>query len=1138
MEPLLVSLFGMMASGYVAEDSTLGKILGVEGEAEDGEEEIAEEQAPAEDGTSILDFAFPEDASSDDGGQEEQGEPADQAGSPDNQAATGEAAVTDPTLGQQAAGAEDAITADAVVDQMDDTVKFDVVTGLAGAAPALISGFDNASHDPSLKSDQVYLYDSEGNLIPENDFVAGDRILSIVDMEDGSGAALYLDDELVAVVEDYTADELAADTSWVGNFTGGEGEVVEITEPETTNIFADLDEDEAPAEAEASAATPEAEPEEDAAPEEQVEEAELAATEPPADAASAEEAPEEEATEAAAAEPTPEAEDNLASGAGEESLAGAAGEDTLDAAQDNPVAEAPAEATDETASEDTPEPTISLTVEGATASGNSVNQAMFGGNVMFGINSEGGALNDNIQDALDATDIENIRFPAGKGDGIAAEEGEKWLNIVDLDYDEEGNAALSQEVTELLDWARDPNGDGDLSDGKQVTLVIPTQHLSLEEYEEFGTDIEMFSQLVMEQYGDVVAGFEVGNEYWTTIGESEYGAKANIAVKALADGMEAAGVEAEDQPHIVVQMATPTGASDFHVSVADGSWIERLEGANEAIIAQLDEEARADLDGVVEHYYYRQDHDTYEDSLEEFNYIEKDYDVWDAAFDKELDLHITEWNIKTSNTAETGMKAASTMVEQFENMIEQGVDHADAWAVMHNTSTDLAGDRDGEVTTDDQGRVTTSINGATFDLMSSALPGKELLELDIPGDDGTIEVNAYADQDETVVYLSSRSLEVETIEIDLRELVGGDVEGATGVKIGIDQSTSNGWHWVSGEGRVDADFVEIDGEKYYYNEHDVGAELTDYAYDSSVITVTLKPYEVLQVTIPGSDLAAGAGEDDLAGSAGSDDLSAPDAGGVTAPDAATEAPVEEPVEEPAEPEAPEDTVSLDDHLVGSGYADYLKGFEGDDTIEGGRGDDTLAGSEGNDLLEGGAGEDLMNGGQQDDRLFGGSGDDEMLGWTGEDYLKGGHGHDVIDGGEGNDTLAGSQGNDTMYGGEGADEMNGGKDDDYISGGEGADTLTGWSGNDTFAFAEGDTAEGDVITDFQPAKDVIELDVPGLTSIADLVFTQREQGGVLIEIPGQGTVLLEGELTVADVAIDENFIFLAGAKTTATTTAAA
>ena len=1118
MEPLLVSLFGMMASGYVAEDSTLGKILGVEGEDE-GDDEIAEDQEPAQDGTSILDFAFPDDASADDGGQEE-GEPADQAGSPDNQAATGEAAALDPTLAQQAAGAEDALSADTVDVQEDDTVKFDVVTGLAGAAPALISGFDNASHDPSLKSDQVYLYDSEGTLIPESDFVAGDRILSIVDMEDGSGAALYLDDELVAVVEDYTADELAADTSWVGNFTGGEGEVVEITEPETTNIFADLDEEEAeeaetPAAAEAPAAEPEAEvaaeaePEDDPVAEAPTEEPELAA-----------------ATQAA----EPEAEAPLEAQAGDETLAGAEAADTL-AAEDETAEEDAAAPELAAASQDdsaeTPTPTKTLVVEGATATGNSVADAMFGGNVIFGINSVGGDLNANLEDALDATDIDHIRFPAGKGDGIASEEGDKWLNIVDLDYDAEGNAALSQEVTDLLDWARDPNGDGDFSDAKQVTLVIPTQHLSVEEYEEFGTDIEMFSQLVMEQYGDVVAGFEVGNEYWTTIGESEYGAKANIAVKALADGMEAAGIDAEDQPDIVVQMATPTGASDFHASVADGSWIERLEGANQAIIDQLDEEARADLDGVVEHYYYRQDHDTYEDSLEEFNYIEKDYDVWDAAFDKELDLHITEWNIKTSNTAETGMKAASTMLEQFENMIEQGVDHADAWAVMHNTSTDLAGDRDGEVQVDDQGRVTSSINGATFDLMSTALPGKELLELDIPGDDGSIEINAYADQDETVVYLSSRSLEVETIEIDLRELVGGDVEGATGVKIGIDQSTSNGWHWVSGEGRVDADFVEINGEKYYYNEHDVGAELTDYAYDSSVITVTLKPYEVLQVTIPGSavDLSDGAGADDLAGSAGSDDLTAPDAGSVTPPDAA-EPVVEAPVAEP------EDTVSLDDHLVGTGYADYLKGFEGDDTIDGDRGDDTLAGSQGNDILNGGAGEDLLNGGQQDDRLFGGSGDDEMIGWTGEDYLKGGHGDDMIDGGQGNDTLAGSQGNDTMYGGEGADEMNGGKDDDYISGGEGADTLTGWSGNDTFAFAEGDMVEGDVITDFQPAKDVIELDVPGLTSIADLVFSQRTEGGVLVEIPGHGTLLLEGELTVAEVAMDENFIFLAGASSAA------
>ncbi|MBR9820958.1 MAG: calcium-binding protein [Rhodobacteraceae bacterium] len=1056
----------------------MGKFLKSEGSVEeDDDEDLAQEEASA-DGSSPLDYVYPDEDLAEDGGTSvaDEGEPADQAGSLANQVVTGEDA-TNPEVQPEddwAGAAEDAA-------EDDDVLNFEVLTGVAGAAPTLISGFDAASDDPDTSPDQIFLMDQDGAMIPESEFTDGDRYLSLVDMEDGTGAALYLDDELVAVIEDYTAAELAADTSWVGNFQSDQSAYLDIfqdqaeEQPEAPGSAEVIAEEETAEDAEVvEAETPEEVAAEEEAPEEVV-------------AESPEEAPEEE--QAQAETPEDVAEETLAAAEGEDSLAGDAG-------------------TDEVA--ETPEVTTSLEVTGAEGTGQYVKDALFGANVIYTINTDMGQPLANIIKSMEELDIDHIRFPAGQGDGPAETEGEGWLNIVDLDYAEDGTVSLGEEVTRLLDWAKDPNGDGDTSDAVQVTLVIPTQHLSLEEYEEFGEEIEIFSQLVSEQYGDVVAAFEIGNEYWASIGETEYGAKANIAIKALAQGMENAGLEGDDQADIIAQMATPNHASEFHVSVAEGSWIERLEAANQTIIDQLDDEAREDLDGVVEHYYWRQDNEVYDDSLAEKNYITKDYDVWDANFEKELDLHITEWNVRTTSYHENGMKSASTILEQFENMVEMGVDSADVWAVNHNTATDLAGDRDGEVTTDEHGRVTSSVRGAVFDLMSSSLPGKELVEVELGNDDGSIEVNAYRDEDETVVYISSRSLDVETVEIDLSKLVG-DFDSATGVKVGFDQSTADGMHWSTEEGRVEPDYVMINGEKYYYNEHDVLAEYTDYEFDSAVITVTLKPYEVIEVTFSGStaDLSAGDQASQVDGGQ-ADDLIL-DAG-------PAEAPVEVPTQDTGAP-------NLDDHLTGSGYADYLKGFSGDDTIEGLGGDDTLAGSQGNDQLFGGAGDDHLNGGQQDDRVIGGSGDDEVLGWTGNDYLKGNEGNDSIYGGQGNDKLAGSQGNDHLEGGSGDDFLNGGMDDDWLSGGQGADTLTGWTGADTFSFAEGDVTEGDVITDFEPGVDVIELDLPELTSLGDLVFTARPEGGVRVQIPGHGELLLDGALTVEQVARAENFLFL-------------
>ncbi|WP_375264704.1 hypothetical protein [Planktotalea sp.] len=83
--------------------------------------------------------------------------------------------------------------------------------------------------------------------------------------------------------------------------------------------------------------------------------------------------------------------------------------------------------------------------------------------------------------------------------------------------------------------------------------------------------------------------------------------------------------------------------------------------------------------------------------------------------------------------------------------------------------------------------------------------------------------------------------------MDLREIIP-DFSSAEGVQIGYDRAACDGQYWKLGEGRVDALSVQIDGEMYYLNEHDTRAELTDFAYQSPVINVSLNPYEVIQIT--------------------------------------------------------------------------------------------------------------------------------------------------------------------------------------------------------------------------------------------------------------------------------------------------
>lgn len=114
-----------------------------------------------------------------------------------------------------------------------------------------------------------------------------------------------------------------------------------------------------------------------------------------------------------------------------------------------------------------------------------------------------------------------------------------------------------------------------------------------------------------------------------------------------------------------------------------------------------------------------------------------------------------------------------------------------------------------------------------------------------------------------------------------------------------------------------------------------------------------------------------------------------------------------------------------DILIGSAFADTIRGRSGEDWIDGGGGNDTLYGGDGNDLLLGKAGADA---------LYGDAGDDTLLGGADNDTLYGGAGNDVIDIGTGSANLA--------YGGD---------NDDVFLAANGGGTLYGDAGSDTVSY---------------------------------------------------------------------------------------
>jgi len=217
-----------------------------------------------------------------------------------------------------------------------------------------------------------------------------------------------------------------------------------------------------------------------------------------------------------------------------------------------------------------------------------------------------------------------------------------------------------------------------------------------------------------------------------------------------------------------------------------------------------------------------------------------------------------------------------------------------------------------------------------------------------------------------------------------------------------------------------------------------------------------------------------------------------------------------------------DGTSKDDVIVTGAGDDNIQSYAGNDFINSGPGDDEVRSGPGNDVVYAGPGDDYVLAGGGDDCVY--------AGW-GDDYVGGGDGNDRLYGESGNDQLYGDDGNDTLYGGSGNDVIKGERGNDFMNGGSGRDELHSWGGNDfmyggtdrdDFVIRPTAVVEYNVIIDFTPGVDVVDLTHPGIqiADFADLLnhCTQTSQG-VRISLPtnnsGNDTLLLINVL-IADL----------------------
>lgn len=537
--------------------------------------------------------------------------------------------------------------------------------------------------------------------------------------------------------------------------------------------------------------------------------------------------------------------------------------------------------------------------------------------------------------------------------------------------------------------------------GKTVDFVLPTEHLlkvgpnGERILDEVAIDKMMakVDGLLEGKYGEAqIRVFEIGNEYFVEgrMTAEEYGMIADRLAIELGDAYHRYELRnPSDNDWVAPKIAVQAGAGF-------------IDGDNDIIIDSLSPDARAEIDIVVGHYYPRN-----LDAVGNFDRFYGTLHEWQEASGMEdIDIWISEWNIKNSLESDHGIYQASSFIAAFHEMGQQGVDAASVWGVQHrNVDSSLLRIEDGPRQADGSRSPVTDLTatGYMFQQMGADLRG--LRSLDLPEnrfvhmqDRGDIDVQSFGNEDRAVIYVSSRSDERTTIRLDADDYFDGNTHISATRITTID------------------DIRTPDIDESVPDSHDAHIAVSGMSYGDLTASggvITLQPGEILQI-----------------------DVSYKNSG------------VQLDGYRPLDP-VPGDH-HYDDHFVGSKYADRLRGFEGDDTLHGMNGRDIVAGGNGRDHLSGGLQSDVLFGGEQADTLFGGGG---------HDVLRGDHGNDKIFGGDDNDRIDGGGGMDRLHGGDGRDTLLSLSGSNHLSGDAAGDLFISSVDADTkildFSYADGD-----------------------------------------------------------------------------------
>ncbi|AUC51806.1 hypothetical protein CDO87_00735 [Sagittula sp. P11] len=402
---------------------------------------------------------------------------------------------------------------------------------------------------------------------------------------------------------------------------------------------------------------------------------------------------------------------------------------------------------------------------------------------------------DGFQSAAQTLGLNHFRYPGGGTENV--------IDITRLD-----NGGIREEVRRFLDWVRD---SGTSDEPGKVTIVLPTKT------DLPASQIEDFVYLLLKEYGPLIEAFEIGNEYSigrydpnydrsahpeenpngdfvSSMTEAEYGVAANRVINASLDAMDRVAAETTGPAHdpkILLQIGEIQGAASTYKG--SGSF----DMANEAIVSFLNGRARAAVDGGVAHYYYNRSHEDDQSFTHEwYEYRSLDWRIqnFSAWLGHDVELYITEWNVLASNYNQLGAASAGILLEQFEFMVQAGVQDAFIWPLQHRTGTNVAGNRQVD-------EIDLTMGGTAFQMMADTLRPQtsqtgtvtafESIASDSTGSNDNVEVNLFSSAYQDVIFMTLRDLNRATVNLDISPFLTADSTVEV-TRVTIDRSTSDG----------------------------------------------------------------------------------------------------------------------------------------------------------------------------------------------------------------------------------------------------------------------------------------------------------------------------------------------------------